>query len=634
MASPIPPPLFLSSPGDPPIPWADWKLMFQVYADAAGEDAAKPERRKALLLNALGYAGLKLYQTLSSANASGTPASADVFKAAVALFDDHFKDASCDYVARLRFQERRQLPGEPVVDFIASLRSLAASCGFGALENDMIRQQLFIGVASQNVRCRLLQKGSTVTLAEALSIAREDELVRVQLEQFAPHAVQQLSTTGPHGAHSFRGSRQHGGPSSSSRREGQDGCPSSQLLRGGQHGRPPSQSFRGAQYGRPSASRGRGSRQNGASAPSTSAFQSQQRASSSFEHFSAQSPAFCFRCGSVRHLANFAQCPARNRTCLACGKRGHYQAVCNSASRQDAADSPTSCNGQTNTVTVLNVADCHTTSEPTILPQRCASNPAALSAPPSSAEIMPILPGHTSTSSTATIPAQTESVLTCAAPVRVPAGRAPDAPAPAVLPAVEHTMVLPASNGSTSVARMAVPVGSAPADHASPACVSAVHTSVLPASSVLPAAAPAPAVLPPTVDALRQIRTVLRPPEEHPPTVPAVCPESVPVLCAAEVLPPVASAPTVLVPVRCTVSASVAPSHSPSEPHHYQLVPAPTVPKVHWKESSWADPLAPPDCCGRRQFRRLLWKWHRYRRRRRTLKHDSDYADILSRGRG
>ncbi|KAH7968330.1 hypothetical protein HPB52_007865 [Rhipicephalus sanguineus] len=63
MVSPIPPPLFLSTPGDPPIPWADWKLIFQANADAAGEDAAKPERRKALFINALGYAGLKLYQT-------------------------------------------------------------------------------------------------------------------------------------------------------------------------------------------------------------------------------------------------------------------------------------------------------------------------------------------------------------------------------------------------------------------------------------------------------------------------------------------------------------------------------------------------------------------------------------------
>lgn len=189
MASPIPPPLFLPSPGDPSLPWADWKLVFQAYADAAGEDASKPERRKALLLNALGPAGLKLFYTLDASNASPTPASGDAFKNAVALFDEHFKDASCDYLACVKFQERRQLPGEPVADFINSLRTLAASCGFGALEDDMIRHQLFTGVASQNVRCRMLQKGSSISLSEAISIAREDELIRSQLEQFAPHSV-------------------------------------------------------------------------------------------------------------------------------------------------------------------------------------------------------------------------------------------------------------------------------------------------------------------------------------------------------------------------------------------------------------------------------------------------------------
>lgn len=122
MASPIPPPLFLPSPGDPSLPWADWKLVFQAYADAAGEDASKPERRKALLLNALGPAGLKLFYTLDASNASPTPASGDAFKNAVALFDEHFKDASCDYLARVKFQERRQLPGEPVADFPSNAR--------------------------------------------------------------------------------------------------------------------------------------------------------------------------------------------------------------------------------------------------------------------------------------------------------------------------------------------------------------------------------------------------------------------------------------------------------------------------------------------------------------------------------
>ncbi|KAH7982094.1 hypothetical protein HPB52_002929 [Rhipicephalus sanguineus] len=160
MASPIFPPLFLSSTGDPPILWSDWKLIFQAYADTAGEDATKPKRRKALLLNALGHAGLKLFYTLNATNASASTPALDMFQDGVALFNGHFKDASCDYIARLKFQERRQFRGEPVTNFITSPRTLPASCGFSALENDMLRHQLFTGIASQNVHCRILQKGA------------------------------------------------------------------------------------------------------------------------------------------------------------------------------------------------------------------------------------------------------------------------------------------------------------------------------------------------------------------------------------------------------------------------------------------------------------------------------------------
>ncbi|KAH7943221.1 hypothetical protein HPB52_006533 [Rhipicephalus sanguineus] len=100
MASPIFPPLFLATPGDPPIPWSDWKLIFQAYADAAGEDANKPERRKALLFNALGHAGLKLLYTLNAANASASTPASDVFQDAVALCYERHKDASYEYIAR------------------------------------------------------------------------------------------------------------------------------------------------------------------------------------------------------------------------------------------------------------------------------------------------------------------------------------------------------------------------------------------------------------------------------------------------------------------------------------------------------------------------------------------------------
>ncbi|KAH7962084.1 hypothetical protein HPB52_014227 [Rhipicephalus sanguineus] len=80
MASAIQPPLFLSSPGDPSIPWPEWKLIFQAYVDAVREEAGKPERSETLLLNALGRAGLKLYYTLCAANGPGKQASSDPSK--------------------------------------------------------------------------------------------------------------------------------------------------------------------------------------------------------------------------------------------------------------------------------------------------------------------------------------------------------------------------------------------------------------------------------------------------------------------------------------------------------------------------------------------------------------------------
>ncbi|KAH7961997.1 hypothetical protein HPB52_013939 [Rhipicephalus sanguineus] len=173
MASLIPPPLFLSTPGDPPIPWADWKLIFQAYADAAGEDAAKPERRKALFINALGYAGLKLYQTLSSANASETPASSDVFQAALALFDDHFKRRVLMSVADSSKKARPSLFQKPsrlrerMNLFVCSWsNSLRTQCSNFLLRGAMAPVLCFTGRA--NKAALLLRLGAAVNMAARL----------------------------------------------------------------------------------------------------------------------------------------------------------------------------------------------------------------------------------------------------------------------------------------------------------------------------------------------------------------------------------------------------------------------------------------------------------------------------------
>ncbi|KAL1482154.1 hypothetical protein MTO96_034002 [Rhipicephalus appendiculatus] len=52
-----PPPLFLSSPGHPAVPWDQWKQAFQTYMVASGASDRAGERRKAILLTCFGMEG-------------------------------------------------------------------------------------------------------------------------------------------------------------------------------------------------------------------------------------------------------------------------------------------------------------------------------------------------------------------------------------------------------------------------------------------------------------------------------------------------------------------------------------------------------------------------------------------------
>ena len=74
---------------------------------------------------------------------------------------------------RLSFRQRRQLPGESVLQYVAELRSLAAACRFGTpqQEEEMIRDQLIEHTSSVEVRERLLLETEELSLSQAVDIA-------------------------------------------------------------------------------------------------------------------------------------------------------------------------------------------------------------------------------------------------------------------------------------------------------------------------------------------------------------------------------------------------------------------------------------------------------------------------------
>ncbi|XP_064469584.1 uncharacterized protein K02A2.6-like [Ornithodoros turicata] len=49
---------------------------------------------------------------------------------------------------------------------------------------------------------------------------------------------------------------------------------------------------------------------------------------------SAPVKAKCFRCGSAKHKANHPSCPAKDKICRKCHKKGHFESVCRSSTKQ------------------------------------------------------------------------------------------------------------------------------------------------------------------------------------------------------------------------------------------------------------------------------------------------------------
>ncbi|XP_064488430.1 uncharacterized protein K02A2.6-like [Ornithodoros turicata] len=120
-----PPPVFLPSPGKPPIPWEEWMQLFTTYMEACG---------------GTGYAS-----TLSST----VDETEDVYAAAV---------------------QSLQHPGESIDEFITGLRTLSANCKFEVMAEDIICDHFLEKTSSQVVRDRLLLEPD-LTLDTALAIA-------------------------------------------------------------------------------------------------------------------------------------------------------------------------------------------------------------------------------------------------------------------------------------------------------------------------------------------------------------------------------------------------------------------------------------------------------------------------------
>ncbi|KAJ1218673.1 hypothetical protein NDU88_006250 [Pleurodeles waltl] len=89
--------------------------------------------------------------------------------------DKYFAPKVCVGIVRYKFFQRKQEKGELVDDYIADLKKLALDCKFGAIHDELIRDQVVMHCNNQSIQERLWINGDS-PLDEILAIVRKAEI--------------------------------------------------------------------------------------------------------------------------------------------------------------------------------------------------------------------------------------------------------------------------------------------------------------------------------------------------------------------------------------------------------------------------------------------------------------------------
>ena len=106
------------------------------------------------------------------------------------LWEAHCVPSTNVIFDRYTFHHRTQTPGEPFDSFLTALRQAAATCDYGNLQDEFIRDKIVRGIHDDSLRKRLLQE-SKLDLTRCNAMCKAAEVSKQQLTQFKAENVHQ-----------------------------------------------------------------------------------------------------------------------------------------------------------------------------------------------------------------------------------------------------------------------------------------------------------------------------------------------------------------------------------------------------------------------------------------------------------
>ena len=154
-----------------PEEWAKWIRRFR---QASGLSTKAETDQVNTLVYSMGDEADDILQSLSLNDEDSA-----TFNSVKAKFDAYFIGSRNVIYERSKFNQRKQMTGEPVDSFITSLHKIVEHCDYGALKDDMIRDKIVVGLCDEQLSEKL-QLYPNYTLKRAVDQARQKEAVRKQ----------------------------------------------------------------------------------------------------------------------------------------------------------------------------------------------------------------------------------------------------------------------------------------------------------------------------------------------------------------------------------------------------------------------------------------------------------------------
>ena len=157
--------------------WKKWKQVWDSFEIASRLNQQENKYRVATFITCIGSEALEVY--------NGLPFEAkenkQVMSKVLELMERHCIGQTNVIYERYCFNNRNQESGESFDAYLTVLRTLAKTCNFGPLTDELIRDRIVCGIRDTGTRKKLLQEAK-LTLQRCINTCRSAETTATQMK--------------------------------------------------------------------------------------------------------------------------------------------------------------------------------------------------------------------------------------------------------------------------------------------------------------------------------------------------------------------------------------------------------------------------------------------------------------------